>query len=121
MFRFAVKFDPKWNWDIDGLKPTFSAFLHLVDEMREVFPAYKHGELYGDNLYSSIPLVQSLLKRNIYYCGTLRASRKPFNFTLSKSDPVGTMKQLHKGEMTVMLSRPKTDKEVRMITSITAL
>ena len=118
VFTFAVKFDKTWKRDIDGLKTTFSAVLHLVDELREVFPGYKYGEIYADNLYSSIPLIESLLKRNVYYCGTLRATRKPLNFALKKDDPVGTMKQLHKGHMTVVLWRPKPEKEVKMITSI---
>lgn len=118
VFCFAVKFDPRWKRDIDGLSCTFSAFLHLIDEMRGVFPHYKHGEFYGDNLYSSIPLVESLLNRKIYYCGTLRSNRKPKDFALKKEDEVGTIKQLHKGDMTVMLWRPKPGKEVKMISSI---
>tara|TARA_R110002050_G_C8919827_1_gene511337 strand:+ start:261 stop:2138 length:1878 start_codon:yes stop_codon:yes gene_type:complete len=118
VFNFAVKFDPLWRRDIDGLPATFSAFLHLVDEMRMQFPNYQYGEIYADNLYSSIPLVQSLLKRKIYYCGTLRSNRKPLNFALNDEDPVGTIRQLHKGDITVMIWRPKKGKEVRMITSV---
>ena len=118
VFNFVVKFDTTWQRDIDGLCPTFSALLHLVDEMRSIFPDYKHGEIYADNLYSSIPLVQSLLQRSVYYCGTLRKSRVPKKFVLEKDDAVGTIKQLHKGDITVVLWRPKAEKEVRMITSV---
>ena len=118
VLNFAVKFDPTWRRNIDGLLPTYSAVLHLVDELRERFPGYKFGFIYADNLYSSIGLVEALLRRDIYYAGTLRRNRKPKDFELTKDDPVGTVKQIHKGDITIMLWRAKKGKEVRMITTI---
>ena len=32
--------------------------------------------IFGDNFYSSVPLVQHLLEKKTYYCGTLRKDRK---------------------------------------------
>lgn len=42
--------------------------------------------LYGDNFYTSLPLVEELLERNTYYCGTLRRNRKglPVDFIKKK-------------------------------------
>ena len=31
---------------------------------------------YGDNFYTRLPLVEEMLKRKTFYCGTLRGNRK---------------------------------------------
>ena len=34
--------------------------------------------LYGDNFYTSLPLVEEMLKRNTFYSGMFRGNRKGF-------------------------------------------
>lgn len=75
--------------------------------------------LYGDNFYTSLPLVQELLERKTFYCGTLRGNRKglPVDF-IKKKQKKGDVESVQNNEGIKVIKW--TDKrQVLMMTSYT--
>lgn len=57
----------------------------IVLQLLEIIE-YKEGQIiYGDNFYSSIPLVGNLYKEKMFYCGILRSNRKEIPKDLIKN------------------------------------
>ncbi|XP_066252466.1 piggyBac transposable element-derived protein 4-like [Euwallacea similis] len=62
-----------------GKGTTTTEFGHsheIVMQLLEIIEPKEERIIFGDNFYSSIPLVESLYKQKMFYCGTLRSNRK---------------------------------------------
>ena len=114
VFDFSFKMDSTWKRGIDGLKPTFSIVLDLIERMQAVQPTYEYGVLFVDNLHGSIPLARSCLQRKIYFTSTARKNRVPpevKTFVLQKNQYIA----YRQGNVTVV--KWKDRNECRFITT----
>lgn len=63
----------------------------IVLQLLEIIDPKEGRIIYGDNFYSSIPLVENLYKQKMLYCGTLRSNRKGI--------PKDLLKKIKRGEV----------------------
>ncbi len=74
-YRFLVKCDNKWDRNIEGLSPTFSAVYNLVSSLPST-SQWHH--VYVDNLYSNVRLAQLLYDyKKVLFTSTARENRIP--------------------------------------------
>jgi hypothetical protein len=78
----------------------------------------------ADNWFTSVELVDKLLKMGIHYCGTARKGRKGLpsreTFSLPSKCARGTMKVLHNSTKGLFATVWRDNKDVRMLSSFAA-
>ena len=103
------------NYDIYLGKPLTSSrgevglATRVVVDLTEPFQ-HCNRHIYFDNFFTSVNLIEELLRRGTYGCGTLRANRYPDSFKVKKGGrkqgiklKPGERRQLQKGTMLITL------------------
>ena len=70
---YTGKIEPVEDPNVPDLKPSSNIVLHLA----QIIPSFKNHNLFFDNWFTSIPLLQHLASRGIWCCGTVRVPRLP--------------------------------------------
>ena len=83
-YDFRPKMCTKWNKNIAGFKPTFSAVLSLLESLEG-----RWHHVFVDNLYGNLKLAEECLKRKILWTSTMRSDRIPRTLQLSAKGPKG--------------------------------